>query len=335
MVNWKQLSRDISKLKRNKKKIVFTIGTTSKLGTKKSYLTPLRETRYLNILGINIYNKDDVKKAINNIYELVDYVFIDCEKKIHNNFNVFEIINYFKIKNKKRFNKIIFFTYKGNDLTVESADRFLENKYGKNDYTFGIIGSGNIGSKLALKLSERGKKVYIYRRNQKKLRIITKALNLIRCRYFKKNISLSTSILEIIKKSNILISCSSSNKFIITKQEIKNSRNLKFILDVGKQSISCDGISFAYANQIEILRLDISMSLISMIESYIKYDNNIIKRIGRKKINKNFIVSGGYVGMNNDLIVDNINNVKKIYGIADGSGGFRKRFGNISLKSYL
>ena len=335
MVNWKQLHGDISKLKKNKKKIVFTIGTTSKLGTKKSYLTPLRETRYLNILGINIYNKNDVKKAINKIYELVDYVFIDCEKKIHNNFNVFEIINYFKSKEKKRFNKIIFFTYKGNDLTVESADRFLENKYGKNDYTFGIIGSGNIGSKLALKLSERGKKVYIYRRNQKKLRIITKALNLIRCRYFKKNISLSTTILEVIKKSDILISCSSSNKFIITKQVIKNSRNLKFILDVGKQSISYDGISFAYENQIEILRLDISMSLISMIESYIKYDRNIIKRIGRKKINKNFIVSGGYVGMNNDLIVDNINNVKKIYGIADGSGGFRKRFGNIFLKNYL
>ena len=52
MVNWKHFSRDISKIKKNKKKFVFTIGTTSKRGTEHSYLTPLRETRYLNILGI-------------------------------------------------------------------------------------------------------------------------------------------------------------------------------------------------------------------------------------------------------------------------------------------
>ncbi len=335
MVNWKHFSRDISKIKKNKKKFVFTIGTTSKRGTEHSYLTPLRETRYLNILGIIIYNKDDIKKIINTVHKFVDYVFIDCERKIQNNFNVSEIINYFKNKNKKRFNKIIFFTYKANDLTVDSADIFLEKKYGNNNYTFGVIGAGNIGSKLALKISERGKKVYIFRRNQKKLRIITKALNLIKCKYFQKNISLSKSILEIIKKSDILILCSSSQKFIITKQIIKNSKNLKFILDIGKQSIAKDGINFAQENQIDILRLDISTSLISMIESYIKYNDDILKKIGKKKINKNFIVSGGYLGKNNDIIVDNINNPKKIFGLADGSGGFKKRFSNISLQSYI
>lgn len=335
MINWVELSRNISKLKKSKKKIAFTIGTTSKRGVKKSYLTPIRETRYLNILGINIYNKDDVKKVINKIHEFVDYVFIDCERKIQNNFSVFEIINYFKTKNKKRLSKIIFFTYKGNDLTVESADNFLENKYGKNNYTIGIIGLGNIGSKLALKISERGKKVYVFRRNKRKLRIIAKALNLIKCRYDQKKISLSTSVLKIAKKSDILISCSSSDKFIITKQIIENSKNLKFILDVGKESISNDGIIFANENQIEILRLDVSLSLTSMIESYIKYDGDVLKKTGRKKINKNFIVSGGYVGMKNDLVVDNVNNPKKIYGLADGSGGFKKRFANVSLKTYL
>ena len=293
MINWKHFSKDISKIKKNKKKFVFTIGTTSKHGTEYSYLTPLRETRYLNILGIVIYNKDDIKKVINTVHKFVDYVFIDCEKKIQNNFNVSEIINYFKTQNEKRSNKIIFFTYKANDLTVESADKFLEKKYGNNNYTFGIIGAGNIGSKLALKISERGKKVYIFRRDKKKLRIITKALNLIKCKYFKKNISSSKSILEIIKKSDILISCSNSHKFTITEQVLKNSKNLKFILDVGKQSITKDGVIVAHENQIEILRLDISLSLISMIESYIKYDNDILKKIGKKKLIKILLFQEG------------------------------------------
>ena len=335
MVNYKELSRDISALKKNKKKIVFTIGSTSKLGPNNSYLTPVRETRYLNILGINIYNKDDIKKVISTIHRFVDYVFIDCEKKIQNNFNVSEIINYFKIKNKKKFNKNFFFTYKANDLTVESADKFLEKKCINNNYVFGVIGSGNIGSKLALKINERGRKVYIFRRNLKKLITITKALNLIKNKYIKSNILFATSISEIVKKSNILISCSSSNKPVITKQLLKKCRNLKFVLDVGKQSVSEDGMIYAHENSIKIFRLDISISLISMIESYIKHDNSILKKIGRKKVNENFFVSGGYVGMKNDLIVDNVNNIKRIYGLADGSGNFKKRFGNLSLKKYF
>lgn len=335
MVNYKQLSGDILELKKNKKKIVFTIGCTSKRGPKKSYLTPFRETRHLNILGINIYNKDDIKKVINIIKRFVDYVFIDCEKKIQNNFDISEIINYFKIRNKNKLNNNFFFTYKANDLTVEAADKFLEKKFLDNNYVFGIVGCGNIGSKLALKISERGRKVYIFRRNLKKLKTITKALNLIKNKYIKNDIFLSTSILKITKKSNILISCSSSNKPVITSQLLKKCQNLKFILDVGKQSVSEDGMIFAYKNSIEIVRLDISTSLISMIESYIKYDNSILKKIGRKKINEDFFVSGGCVGMKNDLIVDNVNNIRKIYGLADGNGNFNKRFGNMSLKKYF
>ena len=339
MINYNQLSKDIINLKKNKKKIVFTIGSTSKRGINNSNLTPIRETNHLNILGINIYNKDDIKKVIDIIHNFADYIFIDCEKKIKKNFNISEIIEYFKTKNNKKLNNNSFFTYKGNDLTVEAADKFIEKKcydYSENNnYVFGIIGSGNIGSKLALKINERGRKVYIFRRNYKILRAITKALNLIKNKYIKNDISSTKSILEIGKKSNILISCSSSKKPVISRNVLKKCQNLKFILDVGKQSITEKGIIFANENSIEIFRLDISTSLISMIENYIKYDKYILKKIGRKKVNEISFVSGGYLGMKNDLIVNDINNIKKIYGLADGKGDFKKRFGNISLKRYL
>ncbi len=338
MINLKQLSIDIRKLKKNKKKIVFTIGSTSKRGITRSYLTPIRETMRFSIFGIIFYNINDIKKVINKVYDLVDYIFIDCEKKIYKNPNILEIINYFKIKNKRKFNKKLFYTYKANDLTVEAADKFLEKKclnyFTGNNYVFGIIGAGNIGSKLALKINERGGEVYIFRRNFASLKTVTKALNLIKNRYEKKKILIPKSISDLVKKCNILISCSNSNKPIISEKLLKKQKDLKFILDVGKQSVTKDGIIYAQKNLIEIFRLDISNSLISMIESYIKYDKYILKKIGRKKIDNVSYVSGGYLGRKNDLIVDDINNIKKIYGLADGKGDFKKRFGNISLRRY-
>lgn len=339
MINLKQLSRDIIKLKKNKRKIVFTIGSTSKRGVISSNLTPIRETGRLSIFGLNFYNIDDIKKVINKIHSLVDYVFIDCEKKISKNLNVSEIINYFKTKNKKNIKKNLFYTYKANDLTVEAADKFLEKKcsdsFEGDKYVFGIIGAGNIGSKLALKINERGGKVYIFRRNFKSLKTITAALNLIKNRYVKKKILSSRSISDLAKKCNILISCSNYNKPIISEKLLTKCKDLKFILDVGKQSVMKNGITFAQKNSVDIYRLDISTSLISMIENYIKYDRTILKKVGRKKIKNISYVSGGYLGMKNDIIVNDINNIKKIYGLADGKGDFKKRFGNISLKRYL
>ncbi len=338
MISYNQLSRDIKRLKKNKKKIVFTISSTSKLGLNSSYLTPIRETKFLNILGVNIYTKKDTKKTINIVHKYIDYVFIDCEKKIKNTLSVKEIINYFNRKDNNKFKKS-FFTYKANDLTVEAADKFLElksiNDSAYKKRIFGILGGGNIGSKLALKICERGEKVQIFRRNLNKLKKITEALNLIKNKYTKNKISFSTSILDTIKKSNILISCSNFNKPIITKKFINQNLNLEFILDIGKQSITEEGIVFANKNSIKIFRLDISSSLVAMIESYIRYDNLILKKIGRKKINGTFFVSGGSIAMKNDLIVDNINNIKYVYGLADGKGDFKKRFGNISLKRYF
>ena len=339
MINKKELAKNIKNLKKKKKKIVFTIGSTSKLGSCRSYITPIRETKNFNILGVNFYSKEDIKKVINIIHKYVDYVFIDSEKKILNSLNIIEIKDYFKFLDEKNFIKKKFFIYKANDLTVEAAYDFLLNFFFNNcaidDYVFGILGAGNIGSKLALKINETGGKVLIFRRNLNKSKVIAKALNIIKCKYNKNNISFSKKISDVFKKSNILISSSNSKKSIITMQLLKQYSNLDLILDIGKQSISRDGIRFAQENSIKIFRLDITISLISMVENQIKYHELILKKTGRKKIKNNFAVSGGYIGLRNDLIVDDVNNIKKIYGLADGQGDFKERFGDISYKRYF
>ena len=84
------------------------------------------------------------------------------------------------------------YTYKGNDLTVQASDTFLNNYFLKDIRGLGgkkilILGSGNIGSKLVLKLVESGAEVFLYRRNLKKLKKIVETINLLLPKVLKQN----------------------------------------------------------------------------------------------------------------------------------------------------
>jgi hypothetical protein len=339
MINFKELEKNIIKLKKKtKKKIIFTIGNTSKNNNNQSFLTPIRIFKSYIIMGANIYSEKEAIKLSRIIDHYVYGVFVDCEKKIPKNISISGTLSNIERRVKEELKKSKLFLYKGNDLTVESTDNFLSNYY-KNDLrglggkTISILGAGNIGSKLALKLVERGAKVIITRRKIKKLKIIVKALNFIKPRFTKENITYSTSNYKATENSEIILGCSNSRNSIISKSLLKNCKNLKLIIDIGKGTVSEEAVSYAYENFIEIYRLDISNSLQSMIESQINFEKNFFKNSGRKKIKKNFIVSGGQLGKKKDIIVDNVNKPQYIYGIADGKGDFLKRFTNLSYKN--
>lgn len=338
MINFKELERNIIKLrKKTKKKIIFTIGNTSKINNKKSFLTPIRQFKSYIIMGANIYSEKEAIKLSQTLDHYVYGIFIDCEKKIPKNISISGLLSNIERRVKEELKKAKLFLYKGNDLTVESTDNFLSNYY-KNDLrglggkTISILGAGNIGSKLALRLVERGAKVIITRRNIKKLKIIVQALNFIKPRFTKENITYSISNYKAAENSEIILGCSNSRNSIISKSLLKNCKNLKLIIDIGKGTVSEEAVIYAYENLIEIYRLDISNSFLSMIESQINFEENFFKNSGRKKIKNNFIVSGGQLGKKKDIIVDNINNPQYIYGIADGKGDFLERFTNLSYK---
>ena len=89
---------------------------------------------------------------------------------------------------KEVIKKSVFISYKSNDLTVDAADAFISEYYSKDLVGVGgrkvaIIGTGNIGSKLAQKLVERGSNVYLYRRNKDKLNLIVRQINTTKSKY--------------------------------------------------------------------------------------------------------------------------------------------------------
>jgi len=75
--------------------------------------------------------------------------------------------------------------YKGNDITTESINNFIINYFGTKGKLIGglnilIVGVGNLGFKLALKLVERGVNIFLLSRDFSKSKSISDILNLIK-----------------------------------------------------------------------------------------------------------------------------------------------------------
>ena len=89
MINFKELKKNIIKIKKkNKKRIVFTIGNTSKINNNSSYLTPIREFKSFIVMGANIYSEKEAVIITRIIDKYVYCVFVDCEKKIPKNISI-------------------------------------------------------------------------------------------------------------------------------------------------------------------------------------------------------------------------------------------------------
>ena len=211
-------------------------------------------------------------------------------------------------------------------MTVDAAENFLELQFKKEIRNLGgkkilIIGVGNIGFKLSLRLVERGANVEIYRRDSKKLNKICELINFIkpagnisRVRPFKFSI-------KKLKYFDIIICCAKGTN-ILRLKKVSDLNKKVILLDVGKGMFDINTLNNLIKNNIKVFRLDVSPSLDMEVEN-----SEIYKKIEKKKYNtlkvRNYtLVSSGLLGQKNDIIVDDVNNPKMIFGICDGKGDF-------------
>ena len=142
-------------------------------------------------------------------------------------------------------------TEKSNDSTVESADAFLQQliDFSKKQKIV-IVGAGNIGSKLALKLVERGLDVFISKKIYSDSLKIAKALNLIKPKACTAKI-IAKSKTNIAKNCNVLISF--SNIPTIDKKIVNQMLDDGIIIDGGIGTIKSDAIRLAHDKNIRII----------------------------------------------------------------------------------
>ncbi|MFH1506863.1 MAG: NAD(P)-binding domain-containing protein [Candidatus Omnitrophota bacterium] len=319
----KQLNGILNEIRRHAvggRHTMFSIANTKKRDKEGLYFPPLRVTRLAVCGNVIVYNPQQAKEIASYVDGKVEYILVDAEKKIIESEYGDWIGGNIERLLKDTVKKSKVFTFKANDLTVDAIDMLLSQfVYKIGGKKVAIIGSGNIGSKIALRLVERGSWVNITRRDYKKTLIIAKALNLIKPAQTMAVVRAFKSNLEAAKDADILIAATAGEPAVnVAMVKLLNKDAL--IVDVGKGSIFKKAIAFAEKHGHTVLRLDIRAGFEGVVANILATEKLLNEVLGRRMVEGVNIVAGGMMGRRGDVIVDNILQPTRCIGIADGMG---------------
>jgi len=319
------IAKVLEKARQQNKLSGFTIGNTTKIDHHGLYRTPLRETTIMVTAGAIVYSEEQAIEIAKIADGKVDYILVDAEKKIPNEQDPNELANIERAV-REVVSKSTLWVYKGNDLCVDAVDGLLmqltkNSVRGIGGKKIAILGAGNIGFKLALRLVERGVHITITRRNKEALESLTKALNTVKPLYTQVEVVGTTDNQEAARGVDILIGTSHGTP-LVTQEIVKGLAEEAIIIDVGKGSLYPEAIEEARARNIKIYRLDISAAFEGLIHHLWAAENSFEKKLGSRKLYEELLISGGLLGKKGEIVVDNVWQPKTIYGIADGKGDF-------------
>jgi len=339
----KKLSHELKNPINSELNIVFTISSTSKQQDE-GYLTPTRQINNTLIIGCVIFDQNDVLDLIKHTDGIVDIVLADTEKKIpisidnKNKPHSHETVCYVNTGNISRicfdhYKKSKVMEYKPNDITVNAAWNYIsQNLNYCSGKKIAILGAGNIGSKLALKLVECGANVYIYRRNELKGNQISIGLNAIKHPSCLSNITYVDNPINAVHLADVVIGCSSGDP-VVDLDVVSAMKKNGLLVDLGKNSFTKDSISLAIKNRIKTYRVDVTAAIESLVYEINRSNEIISSAYGRSKIANFDIVAGGFIGLDGDVVVDNINNPKNVIGIANGCGDIKRKLSKVEQSS--
>ena len=356
--DWLDQAKDVahsisSQAKKEGLLAIFTISTTVKaVHNHHPYFTPIRHIIHGFIGGAVVFSQTQAILLSKLIDGIVDQIIVDAEKKIGITLGIDDAaLKHFGLKPSPSgkiqsriyvelgnlsaacadvIKKSQFHECKPNDMTVEAVWHFLSNNFrilsGKK---FTIIGGGNIGFKLALKLVESGSNVELVRRDMGKGTLMTDVIDIAKPKSTIAIAHYNPDPLQASLFSDAIIGCTNGAP-VISWEMIQSMQPDGIVIDVGKGSVFKDAVRQSIKHNIPIFRSDISSAIDGVISTIQRNKQIIEKEIGRREIKKNiFIVSGGQLGEDGDLVVDNYVQPRQIFGIADGMGDLKQ---NLSKK---
>ena len=310
---------------REGKKTGFCIGNTVKKIDRDYFFTPIRNTSACVCGSIIVDCISVAKRLVDLLDGKVDYFFVDTEKKISREKYDNDAGNVERAV-RERVKRTTILTYKGNDLTVDAIDCFLAQKVcldyrGIGSRKVAIIGMGNIGFKLALKLVERGAHVHVVRRDINKLQIVVRALNDI------KPVGTFASVVG--QPDSVVAACDADILIGLTPGTgdispvvVDVVRDNAILVDVGKGSFSREALVRAWARGLTIYRASIAESFAGQATMLLGMEENLFVSMGRGEIGGVPVVAGGLMAQRGEVVVDSIHHPAQVYGLADGCGDF-------------
>ena len=304
----------------------FCIGNTRKINETGLYFSPLRRTSKLIAGSAIVYDVSQAVAVARAVDGRVDYILVDTEKKISTELYGADNVGNVEraVRETVKHSRVL--TYKGNDLTVDSIENLIVQilstyPRGLSGKRAAIIGAGNVGSKLALKLVERGMDVSLIRRDKAKLAAIVTALNIIKPAETIAKASAGVDNLSVAQGADLLVGLTQGTP-VITMAMIDALAPGAVLLDGGKGCCELDAIRRAQEKDIPIYRADIRAGFEGHVGMVLETERIIEYAMGRTEFDGVPVVSGGLLARHNEVVVDSIADPHAVFGIANGLGDF-------------
>ena len=298
-----------------KLELIFSIHQTTNFSNINPYTLPPRKSKKILLCGICNLGQEEILELASLFQEKIDYFLVDLEKKgiIGTNEKTSKLLTgnlegrLKEIINKK---KIIGIRYDA--LTSEHVINLIIKL---NPFLYktkiGIIGLGKIGFKIAISLLECGNNIEIYTRDYEALYKKCTCMDLIKPESTYARPIPHRSLEACIHQKDIIILATTSQN-IINEKLVSIIKPKSVIYSIGHGEISPVALKkLKERPDIKICRIDIGLSLMKYVERLV-FDKEIIPKV--KQINKGRIISGGFLGMPGDIVVDNVDDPGLIYG---------------------
>lgn len=256
----------------------------------------------------------------------VDCLFVDCEKKIApRNYGESDVGNLDKAI-REAISEIPVLTYKGNDLTVDAIEQLCVRVLGEvSGQDIAVVGAGNIGSKIALRLVERGNHVRLFSRDAARVQTIVAAINDIRPSSTISMASAADSLSSCLRGSRVVIG-SATTKGILGLSDLDElgcTREQALLIDVGKGIFREDVLA---CEDFVVHRLDAGDQMLSALSrmwlDWRKLDSALGTPRLRRSLNGLRLVRKGVAGARGEVVVDDVESPSQVLGVCDGAGGF-------------
>lgn len=298
--------------KKSGKISIFSIANTANKNNAPLLFPAIRETDLTIAGNVLVTSTEQIKKILKIVDGIVDVILMDGETKIAGISDAEKI--FYEGTKKSRL-----LSFKPNDVTADAVDALLAQIASPlSGKKIAVIGAGNVGSKIALKLVERGAQVVLTRRNKNILSKIVDGINAIKSIFVSAKAVGTTDNLEACRKADVIIGVTDGVP-VVTKEMVKAMNLSGLIIDVGNGTLFPEAIKETQNRKISILCLFVKPAYDGAVTTIFETEK-LIRKMKRRSLGQFSILSGGVLGKRGDIIVDDVNRPKRILAIADGRG---------------
>jgi hypothetical protein len=207
--------------------------------------------------------------------------------------------------------------FKPNDFTVEAADEWIAQRMPDLRGTrAAIVGAGNIGAKLALRLAERGNEVRLVARSIAPLKRTVEGLSAIM--RGSGSITAVPDVTAACLEAGLIVGCTPGTPAIDAPAVIGSKAVL--LLDVGNGCFTHGAIAAAQQRDLALEVLSPTAGWEGFMRRYFA-TRKIQQGLGRRQLESGvWVVSRGIMGAAGDVLVDDVSKPRRVIGVCNGVG---------------